>query len=110
MGLSIICVICICIHHCILLCIDIYIRFILFICVSLVSIIDYIYIDAAVRYLPLVFPILSPFLCLCHNSCGQGNTALFTMSAIVHRQNDNIDESEGGEENSRLVRSKLEYI
>ena len=60
-GLYVISVICICIQHSILLCIDISIRYILCICVSLVSLIDYVYIDTAIRYLPLVFPVSSLF-------------------------------------------------
>ena len=44
-------------------CVYIYICiiYIIFICVSLVSLIDYLYIHTAIRYLPLVFPVLSLF-------------------------------------------------
>ena len=61
-GLSVVSVICISIQHCIMLYIDIYIRFIVFVCVSLFSLKDYVYIDTDIRYLPLVFTI---FLLLC---------------------------------------------
>ena len=59
--LSLMSVICICIQHCILLCIYIHIYCIAFMCVLLVTLIDYVYIDTAIRYLPLAFPVLSIF-------------------------------------------------
>ena len=44
-----------------MLCIDIYIHYIVFICVLLVSLIDHVLIFTGIRYLPLVFPVLSFF-------------------------------------------------
>ena len=61
LGLFLIYVICICIQHCIILYIDINIFYIVLICVSLASIIDYVYIDTYIWYLPLVFPVSSLF-------------------------------------------------
>ena len=40
-----------------MLCIDIYILFIVFMCLSLVSLVDYLHIDIDIRYLPLMFPV-----------------------------------------------------
>ena len=80
MGLALLSVICICMQHCILLCIDIFISYIVFICISLVSVIDDLYINTAIRYLLLVFPVSSPFLFVPH-LCGPGKTDLFLRSS-----------------------------
>ena len=61
LGLYVIYAIFICIQHYILLYSFIYIRYILFKCVSIFSLIDYVYVDTAIRYMPSVFPV-SPLL------------------------------------------------
>ena len=56
--LYVISLICICIQYFIMLCIYMYILYIVFVFVSLVYLMDYVYTDTAIRYLPLVFPVL----------------------------------------------------
>ena len=53
-------IICICIQHCILLCIDIFIHYIVLICVSLVSLIDYLSIVARNYIFSLICICFSP--------------------------------------------------
>ena len=82
-GLSVISAICLCIKYFIMLYINIYICYIVCICVLLFSLIYYVYIDTAIRYMPLVFTV---FFHLCHNLCVPGKTYLLLLVPWSERE------------------------